>query len=521
MRGRTAASACCVALLLAGGLASAARADGSFESSDSQVNLIWRDSVQTARDMVSPPVNLDRRGCDIDIPTVLLDGVQRDRCPYIGDQAVTGMTLLVANDDVSVLRGMLAWFASVQADDGSIPASPFDEHSLQLIDYNAYWIESLYDYVLYTGDTALLRQVWPNLVELVDGFYPAHVAQGLLVNWLGAADYAYIPRAGTRVAYYNAQYVRALKLAAALAGWYGDSQRADRWRGRAADTAAAFGPAFWDPVAGAFRDTTADSDVHALDGNAFAILAGLATPAQAQSVLAYVDRTMKRSYGNSVADTSGWRGLNWGDGDYRRVYPFISYFEVLARYAAGADASALDLIRREWGFMATRGPGTMWETISNEFGGQVDSTPSWDHGWSSGAAPALTSYVLGVQPTSPGFATFSVTPHPSGLTSAQGVVPTRHGPIRVSWSLVAGKVSLQVTAPPGTLWENAPAPTVRPPVPSKTVPAPPAADTDGTDDATSPPPSDDTTAAASGAAQNVVQQVGRRLKGAWHAAGGW
>jgi hypothetical protein len=128
--------------------------------------------------------------------------------------------------------------------------------------------------------------------------------------------------------------------------------------------------------------------------------------------------------------------------------------------------------------------------------------------------------VLGVQPTSPGFATFSVTPHPSGLTSAQGVVPTPRGPIRVSWSLVAGKLSLQVTSPPGTFWENAPAPTVRPPLPTRTTPAAAPTDSDGTDDDPGPPP-DDTTAPASGTAQNVVQQVGRQLRGAWHAAGGW
>ena len=190
------------------------------------------------------------------------------------------------------------------------------------------------------------------------------------------------------------------------------------------------------------------------------MLAGIASPSQAQSVLAYIDRTMRRSYGNSVADTNGWRGANWGDGDFQRVYPFISYFEVLARYGAGADASALELIKREWGFMAARGPGTMWETIADDSGDQVDGTPSWDHGWSSGAAPALTNYVLGVQPTSPGFATFSVTPHPSGLMSARGTVPTPRGPLRVSWQIIRGKLELQVTAPPGTVLDSpAPQPT--------------------------------------------------------------
>ena len=66
--------------------------------------------------------------------------------------------------------------------------------------------------------------------------------------------------------------------------------------------------------------------------------------------------------------------------------------------------------------------------------------------------------MLGVQPTSPGFATFTVTPHPAGSTSARGVVPTPRGPIRVEWELDGGKLSLEVTAPSGTVWENAPAP---------------------------------------------------------------
>jgi len=514
---RTPATARCLALvvglgLLAGTSAQATRADGSFQSNDDLVNMIWRGSVQTAADMVSPPVDLDPRGCDVGGTLILLDGTKRDRCPYIGDQAVTGMTLLVSQDDVRVLRDMLVWYAANQNEDGSIPAGPYDGHSLVLIDYNAYWIESLYDYVLYTGDLALLRQLWPNLTKLVDQLYPSHVVGGLLVNWLGVADYAYIPRGGTRVAYYNAQYVRALKQAAALAGWYGDGQRVERWRGRAADTAGPFS-VFWDASAGAFRDTPADTGVHPLDGNVFAILAGLATPAQAASALAYVDRTMTKSFGNALADADGWEGKNWGSGDHDRVYPFVSYFEVLARYAAGADASALELIRREWGFMAVRGPGTMWETISNEFGGQVGS-PSWDHGWSSGAAPALSTYVLGVQPTSPGFATFTVTPHPSGLTSASGTVPTPRGPLRISWTVAGGKLSLQVTAPPGTVWTNAPALQNK----ASSTPGPHGLTTNPTTSAGSPSSG---STPASARPVSAGRRLGHTLAAAWRATGGW
>ena len=125
--------------------------------------------------MVSAPVTLDPRGCAIASRRILLDGAERDRCPYIGDQAVTGMTLLVSQDDVRVLRDMLVWFAANQNDDGSIPASPLQRHSLVLIDYNAYWIESLYDYVLYRRPRARA----PALAELdraARPLLPAHCA---------------------------------------------------------------------------------------------------------------------------------------------------------------------------------------------------------------------------------------------------------------------------------------------------------------------------------------------------------
>jgi hypothetical protein len=218
---------------------------------------------------------------------------------------------------------------------------------------------------------------------------------------------------------------------------------------------AAFG-VFWDRKAGAFSDTTSDPNVHPLDGNVFALLAGLATPAQQQGVLAFIRRALQHRYGDTIVDSSAWDGGLWGDGGWTRIIPFMNYFELLARFGAGDDRGALNVIRREWGYMLGQEPGTMWESLDDDSGRPVTPNGSLEHGWSSGAAPALTSFVLGVQPTSPGFATFTVTPHPGNLTWAQGQVPTPHGTIAVSWRLRRGKPVVTVNAPPGTVWTNAP-----------------------------------------------------------------
>jgi hypothetical protein len=433
---------------------------GTFASSDPLLNGIWTASVQTAQDMLVPgPLTVDASGrpCAIDVPVAIIDGVVRDRCPYVGDEAVIDRTLDASTPEWPTQRSMLAWFAHAQHGDGAIPASPIYGGSLVLFDYNAYWVQALETYVLYSGDVPFARGVWPNLVRLLDGFYPAHARpDGLLVNDLGPSDYAYIRRRGTVVAYYNAQYVLALRQAAQLAQWLGESGAAARWSARAEEVARACDAAFWDARAGAYVDTTVDRATHPQDANAFAVLSGVATHAQAESALGYLAGHDWRGYGNTIVDTESWDGPAWGWQASDRVYPFMSYFEVVARFQLGLDSSAFDLIRREWGYMLKFGPGTMWETIGPYGGPPTDQHPSYDSGWSSGAAPALTQYVLGVEPTSPGFATFTVTPHPDDLTWAEGDVPTPHGPIHVSWRRFGDAVLLRVTAPRGTLWTNGP-----------------------------------------------------------------
>src|SRR5262249_16926463 len=72
------------------------------------------------------------------------------------------------------------------------------------------------------------------------------------------------------------------------------------------------------------------------------------------------------------------------------------------------------------------------------------------HGWSTGVLPALSNDLLGATPTSPGFATWTIAPHPGTVTWARGQLPTPHGPLAVSWQQRNRSLTLTVTAPPGT-----------------------------------------------------------------------
>ncbi|HEY5320565.1 MAG TPA: hypothetical protein VIJ76_06790 [Galbitalea sp.] len=267
------------------------------------------------------------RPCATTGAVVILDGLVRDRCPYIGDEAVIDRTFDVSDPHFGAQQNMLRWFAAHQHSDGAIPSSPIYGGTQVLFDYNGYWITTLFNYVLYSGDLGLARALWPNVTKLIDGWYAAHVQpNGLLVNDLGDRDYAYIRRHGDVVAYFNAQYVYALKQAVQIASWIGDTSAATRWTAQAARTSAAFSQAFWDGNAGAFEDTTVDSTTHPEDGNSFAVLAGTGTREQQLSALNYLEAHDAYSYGNSICDSQTWDDPSWGYQANLRVYPFIGFF---------------------------------------------------------------------------------------------------------------------------------------------------------------------------------------------------
>src|SRR5262249_14776778 len=136
----------------------------------------------------------------------------------------------------------------------------------------------------------------------------------------------------------------------------------------------------------------------------------------------------------------------------QRVYAFTSYPELVARFQTDKSDSAIDQIKRTYGWMEAHDPKlTHWEGIGP--GGIPYEGPftSMAHGWSTGVLPALTNQLLGVLPTSPGFATWTVRPHPGSVTWAQGQVPTPHGPLTADWrNDESGRFTLTVSGPRGT-----------------------------------------------------------------------
>jgi hypothetical protein len=309
---------------------------------------------------------------------------------------------------------------------------------------------------MYAGDTAYIQQYYPNIIRVLDTFYPSitdprtqRLSKGFGVSG-GYGDYAFIGRTGP-VTYYNALYVLALQNAATIAKFLSKEGDAIRWTARAQTVSAAINFYNFDSGVGAFYDgTCGDSycNSHAQDGNSLSIVAGVANSSRANSVLSYLSKANARPYGNAFYDND-----IVGGGYSQRVYAFISYFEIEARFITGLADSALEEIRRLYGWMSTHDPAiTQWEGIGpNGQPYEADYT-SMAHGWATGIVPALTNYILGVIPSGPGFSVYTIKPVPGDVEWAKGVVPTPNGPITVNWqqNRALGLFYLTATAPTGS-----------------------------------------------------------------------
>jgi hypothetical protein len=429
---------------------------GWFLSSDDQLNKYWYGASYT-NELVTDtftPDTTDPRNANspsLDGKLVLFDGAKRDRDPYDGDLAVSGLTDYLTHDVGAAARNVLADLADHQRADGWIPPASINNYTLPLFDYPMWWVVDSWEYVLYSGDMGYAGTYYPNLVKVLNSWYPSVTdSNGLLDKGMngtgGYGDYAFLPRSG-EVTYYNALYVLALKDAAEMATALGRSSDATAWTQRAQAVSDAINQYLWDPSAGAYLDSNTGPVSHPQDGNGLAIIAGVADQARATSALNYLAQATAQPYGNSFFDND----TVVSDGN-QRVYAFTSFPEIEARFVSGLSASALDEINRLYGWMYNQDPGiTDWEGISTGGSPYEGAYTSMAHGWSTGVVPELTNDLLGATPTGPGFSTWSVQPHPASVTWAEGQLPTPHGPLSVGWQQSAdGEFSLCVIAPRGT-----------------------------------------------------------------------
>src|ERR1022692_408760 len=140
--------------------------------------------------------------------------------------------------------------------------------------------------------------------------------------------------------------------------------------------------------------------------------------------------------------------------------PFNQYFVVQAFAGMDKYDDALSSINDLWGSEINYGGTTFFELSRPSWNATIgvnDPVPnaqcgftSLCHPWSAGVVKWLSEEVLGIKPTSPGFATYKTLPHLGRtLTYVTGQTPTPFGNIQASFNVSNGLCS--VSAPAGTV----------------------------------------------------------------------
>ncbi|MFD4875056.1 alpha-L-rhamnosidase C-terminal domain-containing protein [Streptomyces sp. NPDC058420] len=392
----------------------------------------------------------------------ILDGAKRDRAIWSGDLNVEGPTVYDSTGRTEYLKGALQLLGSHRLSSGFVTGALPPQDALHTgaaipgttgtysATYSMYWLLALESYYLYTGDTAFVQQEWP-VAQAELAWNAAQVdSRGLFVTDASdGADWDFYDSVKTgAVTEYNLIYYKALLDGAQLATAAGQSTLAATYTQRAADLKAAINTYLFNSASGLYRISDTKTTGVPQDANALAVLYGVAPAASDASILAALRTSLwTTSYGPvPFSPDAGYSSV---------ISPFAGGYELQARLATGDTAGAEALLGTLWGHMATPGTdftGTMWENIATDGSPGLGTTTSLAHGWSTAPTSALSGYVLGAQPVTAGYATWSVEPHPGDLAWAEGRVPTPHGALAVSWAGESGigQFGMQVTAPSGT-----------------------------------------------------------------------
>ena len=341
------------------------------------------------------------------------------------------------------------------------------------------WIWNIWEHYLYTGDQSFLADLYHDVQECIQRCLTFLTERDLLdiphvwnlVDW-AAMDLTWSGEATAN----NVLFVESLRRAAQMADTLAEQQdtatyraQATEYRSLAERIRTAVNTYCWSEAYGAYIDTVRDevSYQRYLDHapergeqpetlaqylartrfseptNTLVLQCGCATPDRGERILPLVEAAREGKFiGSNPNIAPQWpaeQAVPVGS-------PWFLFFTLETLIAQGKFDLAMTILREQWGRMLKQGATSFWETFPNL------QAQHWSrslcHGWSAAPAYFLSTYILGVQPAEPGFASILIEPRQWELQWADGYVPTPHGDVRVRWSRQEDALEIEIDLPP-------------------------------------------------------------------------
>lgn len=407
---------------------------GQFECSDPLLNRIWQAGVITLQRCMHDGY--------VDCPS-------REQRQWM-DGYISARINYIVFGDAQLAAQMLRQVEQSQQPDGlTMMAAPGDFARLgftNVPEFCLYWIMMIDDFVLYTGDRGIVRELFPAVVRALRWFERHLNPEELLADlphWV-FVDWAELDKHG-QVTALNAHFVAALRAAARLAEVCHYQHESTYFGALAARVSAAVNTLLWDQE----RQLYVDARQHGKRGrrtsqqaNAAAIAYGVAPRERWQPMLDSIldeDRlVLTRCSERERVTTAFDEGRN-----IVLAQPFFMHFVHRALRLAGRQERLVDNIRRRWVDLLAQGETTLRETW------QRTPTTSLCHAWSGTPTFDLSTDVLGVTPLAPGFDRLRIAPTVANLGWARGRYPTPHGLVEIDWHLDGARFQMEVRVPDG------------------------------------------------------------------------
>ncbi len=304
--------------------------------------------------------------------------------------------------------------------------------------YALLWLQMLVAYLDYTGDVSLVRELTPEVHDLLDHFASYRGKNGLLseapdymfMDWVTIGGFqTHHPPAVIGQGYLTAFYYRALADGIRVAAISGNTLQAERYEAMRRELRYSYNRELWDEKAGLYRDgkpfvtsvkpgdwLPADRNIetHSAQNNALAVLYDLA-PAERQAGI------LRRLLSADL-----------------NAQPYFMHFVFDALNHAGLFDEFGAVQMRRWKVdEATQTFREMWDA------------GDYSHAWECTPLYQMSSRVLGISPGSPGFDEIRIRPVVCDLDWARGAVPTPHGKVEVNWVRSPHEFRLNVVIPTG------------------------------------------------------------------------
>ena len=346
---------------------------------------------------------------------------------YVGDSRLEALTTYVLSPDDRLPRKAIELFGLSRLPEGLTQAR-YPGRDRQIIPpFSLWWIGMVYDYALWRGKPAFVRQQLPGVRAVLDGFL-AHVQADHLLQAPAGWNFAdWVPDWPLGVppdgidgisGLLNWHLVYTLDLAARLEAWTGDPILAQRWQAWGERVATAARTAFWDEARGLFADDLAHRHFSE-HTQCLALLSG-----------APLGNPYARATHNLLQDASLTRTT---------VY-FSHYLFETCR-----------LLEQPAAFFARLGlwldlPAQGFKTTPE----QPEPTRSDCHGWGAHPLYHYFASLLGIRPAAFGFTQVEIAPMPGDLDRLSGEMVHPRGRIKVDLHFENDQVSGDVVLPADT-----------------------------------------------------------------------